>query len=126
LSKTTTQYKETIKIVKAYAEHFQRQDLTTKEMENKMTEMQVRVEREMALVTELRLRESALEEQNSNQQQQILRLQKLVESVQEHQTTENNVSQTIAGMVEASSSWCENSSALGNKIKELNELLQQR
>jgi predicted unusual protein kinase regulating ubiquinone biosynthesis (AarF/ABC1/UbiB family) len=113
-------------MIKAYAEHFQKQDLTTRDMQSKMAEMQGKFEREMALVTEMRLRESLLVEQNSNQQQQIVRLQKVAESVQEHKKTENNVSQTIAGMVEASSTWCENSSVLGNKIKELNELLQQR
>lgn len=126
LAKTTAQYKETMKIVKEYSEHFQRQEFTAREMQSKMTELQGRVEKEMALVAELRLKESSLEEQSSNQEQQIIRLRKVVESMQEYQSVENNVRQTMSKIVEASSSWCENSSSLGNKITQLNELLQQR
>jgi hypothetical protein len=124
--KITIQYKEATKIIKVYTQHFEKQDLIHREMENRVAEMQRKVEICRAEAAELKIRESVLDEQKCHQQRQISRLNAVVESVKEHQSSENNVGRIINEMVQASSDWPEHSTLLGDKIDALKDMMNKR
>jgi alpha-N-acetylglucosamine transferase len=115
-----------MKIIKAYTQHFEKQDLIHREMGNRVVEMQQKVEIFRAEAAELKIRESVIDEQKSHQLRQISRLNAVVDSVKEHQSIEKNVGKIINEMVEASSDWSEHSTILGDKVTALKSLLQQR
>lgn len=126
LTKLSTQYKESLKIIKEYIEHFQAQDRKNESLRNQILDMQKNIETERSEREQLSMQKSLLEEKEIQYQEQINRLRSTTQIASVDERVQNKIAQIISQISNITSDWGGATTTLTDKISELNEQIRHR